>query len=689
MKIISLPKRTQALLPFYGPRILTLGAFICLQASSLESIKAQELTFEKWSGDIVVPDPVSLAVDEHGVIYCTQTQRRKSQDLDIRSLRHLIEEDVKLGTVAEKLELYKERFKLKDKGMLKLVKDHNKDGRVDVLDLTVLSERIYRLEDTNKDGVADKINVYAEDFNTPVTGIAAGVLAHDGSVYSTIAPDVWKMEDTDGDGKADKRKSIATGFGVHIAYAGHDMHGLTVGPDGRLYWTIGDKGLSVKDENGKVWHYPNQGAVLRSEFDGSNFEVFAHGLRNVQELAFAEHGNLFGVDNDADFKGEKERFLFIAKDSDTGWRANYQYRGKNYNPWTDQGLWQPHHEGRPAYCIAPIQNYVDGPFGFTYNPGTALGKGWEKTFILSSAPNGVQYAFQTKPEGAGFKMINSRTLSKGKALTGIMFGPDGALYASNWEGRYPLNQKGSVWKLDVPAKDKNPLRSTTQAWMVNDYSKLSLEKLNEAIAFDDQRVRLKAQFELVKRGNKKELLQIATSAKSSKLARVHAIWGLSQLARGQASGVKVAPQDLVSVIKSFDKEDVEVAQVFKVAQELNEFPAEVLVNALGHSSDVVKYHSLIALNKFGTPSELGSILKLVEANKGKDLYLRHACVRGMISAGTEALGELSTHASSEVQLCAVIALRKLGSPKVSNFLNGNAAVATEAAMAIYDDFSIK
>ncbi len=173
----------------------------------------------------------------------------------------------------------------------------------------------------------DTSNVFAEDFNTEVTGIAAGTLAWRGDVYATIAPDVWKLRDTTGDGKADERESIAHGFGVHIAYAGHDMHGLTLGPDGKIYWSIGDKGVNVTSKEGKNFFAPHEGAVLRCHPDGSGFEIFARGLRNPQEIAFDQYGNLFSVDNDSDRKGERERFLHITEGSDTGWRNYYQYRG--------------------------------------------------------------------------------------------------------------------------------------------------------------------------------------------------------------------------------------------------------------------------------------------------------------------------------------------------------------------------
>ena len=68
--------------------------------------------------------------------------------------------------------------------------------------------------DKDGDGTYETSNVFAEGFNTEVTGIAAGTLAWRGDVYATIAPDMWKLRDTDGDGRADSRRVVFSGFGI-------------------------------------------------------------------------------------------------------------------------------------------------------------------------------------------------------------------------------------------------------------------------------------------------------------------------------------------------------------------------------------------------------------------------------------------------------------------------------------------
>ena len=64
------------------------------------------LEFSKWSGDVNVPDPVAISFDPQGRAYVTQTQRRKSEDLDIRAHRDWIPEDLRLQTVDDKRAFY-------------------------------------------------------------------------------------------------------------------------------------------------------------------------------------------------------------------------------------------------------------------------------------------------------------------------------------------------------------------------------------------------------------------------------------------------------------------------------------------------------------------------------------------------------------------------------------------------------
>src|SRR5438874_356396 len=70
-------------------------------------------------------------------------------------------------------------------------------------------DRIKILEDTDADGRADKVTVFADGLN-----LATGLQLGNGGVYVGQAPEFLFSEDTAGDDKADTREILKTGFGL-------------------------------------------------------------------------------------------------------------------------------------------------------------------------------------------------------------------------------------------------------------------------------------------------------------------------------------------------------------------------------------------------------------------------------------------------------------------------------------------
>ena len=115
------------------------------------------------------------------------------------------------------------------------------------------ADRIKILEDTDGDGKADKVTVFADRIFPVPMGIA--VEEHhdkDGKytgcrVFVGNSPDLLVLEDTDGDDKADKRYPLLTGFGG--VDSDHGVHGMALGLDGKLYFTHGDGCCSVQHDH--------------------------------------------------------------------------------------------------------------------------------------------------------------------------------------------------------------------------------------------------------------------------------------------------------------------------------------------------------------------------------------------------------------------------------------------------------
>ena len=649
---------------------------------------AHDTELRLFAKEPFLKNTVAVCVDDQGRVYATSVVRRKAADLDIREFRDWIEKDLSLTTIEEKRAWLHAELTPEKAERYKKIQDQNKDGTIDWNDLTVLTDRILLLEDTDQDGLADRATTFAEGFNTEVTGIAAGLTAWDNTLYATIEPDLLKLKDTNNDRVADVREPLATGFSVRLAYAGHNFSGPLIGPDGRLYASAPDKGLHVTTKEGKVLANPLSGAIVRCELDGSNLELFATGLRNVQQPAFDQFGNLFGVDNDGDMKNEKERFVYITEGSDHGWRNNWQYRGKDWNPWMNEGLSIPAHPGQPAYITPPLQSYKDGPAGLVFNPGTALNSYYTDHFFMTSFPAGKLFAFKTEQDGAAFKMTNEHQVASGFLMVGLGFGPEGALYLADWSAKgYELNEKGGVWKLDDPSQSTSEYREHIAQLIAADWSKPSSKELAEHLSSPDQRVRMKAQFELVHRKEIDALEFTYTDPKLPLLARLHALWGLGQLGR---TGTELAA---LPFQKGLTDPDPELrAQTAKVASEIPALGLPLsapLIKLLKDPADRPPFFAAIALGRLKDTKALDPLLNYLDRH-GNDPYHRHAAVMGLSGATTSSqLTYLFKHESTVRRQAAILALRRQRSPEITAFLSDpDSLLVAEAASAIHDDNSI-
>ncbi len=662
---------------------------------------ASEVTPFKWSGMLNVPDPVAISVDEKGAAYVTSTTRRKVADLDIREHTQWIADDQALTSPLEKDAFYR---RVMAPGAMRgpqgSLKDHNGDGSVDWRDLIVHKERIYKLVDTDGDGVADKITVFAEGFNSVGSGIAAGVLYFDGWVYLTAQPDLWRLKDTDGDGVADVKELLFTGFGAHIAYAGHDMHGLRLGPDGRIYWTIGDKGTNVVSKEGKRFYYPHTGAVLRCEPDGAGFEVFASGIRNLQEIAFDDFGNVIGVDNDADQPKERERLVYLVEGSDSGWRCHSQFQKLN-SRWMRENIWQPAGAPDQPLCFTPpIANYSDGPAGFLHEPGHALDGALRGHFILDQFPNGKMDAFTLEPVADGFKMTGLRTIHQGTMGIGMSWGPDGKAYFVDWMGGYPLKGKGAVWNMDVAAKTDPVSKEILSLPLA---APLPKERLLALLGHRDQRVRVDASLRLDRLGAWDDLMAVALDTKRERFARIHALfgWGMG-LRHGRLASLKGAAELLadaddeirVQTLKALSEAPLPPLNRLTLEKEVGDALAEKIVAQLAAKNPRLRMQAGLTLGKLGigrtslpaTKVPLREFFQDAAADL-KMPWLRHGLVIGL--AGTQAPEELLKLAQGTEPAAATfatLALARQRSPLLADLLSStHQDVVNEAARAIHDD----
>lgn len=658
---------------------------------------AEGLSLRVWAVDSLVADPVSLDMDDHGRLFYTRTNRQKNSEFDIRGHQDWEIGSIQLKNVEEKRAFLHKVLAPELSAKNEWLADLNGDGSHDWRDMTIEKEQIYRLEDKNGDGLADLSQMVLEDFNSEITDVAGAILAHNGDLFVGVGPDMWRIEDKNNDGLADEKTSISHGYGVHVGFGGHGMSGAEVGPEGKIYWQIGDIGFSGKGPDGRKWEHPNSGVVVRSNPDGSDFEVFSYGNRNTHEFVFDEYGNLISEDNDGDHQGEKERIVYLTNGSDTGWRTNWQF-GKyrdpdnnTYKVWMEEAMYKPRFEGQAAYITPCIANFVSGPTGMLYNPGTALGPEWKNTFFVGEfvgnpARSGI-HAFKLKPKGATFELSENRSIMSGVLATGVDWGPDGAMYIADWIDGWNTKDHGRIWKLDVGEAAATPERKQTESYLKADFSKYATNQLSSLLKHADMRVRQKAQFELATRG-RDGIAEFEANIRQTdhQLARVHAIWGISQFARTEANHARL-------LIPLLQDQDPEIrAQAAKWLGDVRYKRAgESLIPLLKDEYPRARFFAAEALGRIRHAAAVEPILELLRVNNDEDAYIRHAGSLALARIGqAEPLVRLSNDRSRALRIAAVVALRRMRHAGITAFLNdSDEYIVTETARAINDDLSIE
>ncbi|GAB4138833.1 MAG: c-type cytochrome [Planctomycetota bacterium] len=619
--------------------------------------------------DLVAAEPmlsnvVAFSVDDRGRILAAETFRIQTGVFDTRSYMQWKDEDLACRTVGDRIAKYRRHIGEK------------------LPDYEAYSERVQMLVDEDRDGIMDRSTVFAEGFHDIADGIAAGVLRVGNDVFLTNIPKLWLLNDDDGDGKADRRRVVADGFGVHTSLIGHDMHGLIVGPDRRLYFSIGDRGFSVR-KDGVLLDYSDEGAVLRCELDGSSLEVYHRGLRNPQELAFDDFGDLFTGDNNSD-GGDRARFVAVVDGGDSGWRIGFQWL-EDRGAWNHERLWLPRFAGQAAWIVPPVLNVADGPSGLAYDAGIGLPDRFRRHFLLcdfrgTAAISGIR-ALEFAPSGAGYEVVDSFRPVWRVLCTDVDIAPDGSLLFSDWVDGWTKTGKGRIYRART-REMANDLRLRNNARLLaQDFGMKTEGQLVDLLGHADRRVRQKAEFALVDRGARDALARAARSSES-RLARLAAIWGLGVLARAHA---KVA-----ELLRPFlDDGDAEIrAQTAVVLGDArDEAAVPKLIERLSDPNSRVRFRAAVALGRIGGGAGVGpALIRMARENADRDAFLRHAAALSLSRIGDEAsLRAAASDADAPVRMVALLAMRRLSSPEIPGFLDDpEESLRIEAARAIHD-----
>jgi putative membrane-bound dehydrogenase-like protein len=299
------------------------------------------------------------------------------------------------------------------------------------------ADKIKILEDTDGDGKADKMTVFADRIFPVPMGIA--VEEHwdkEGKyrgcrVFVGNSPDLLVLEDTDGDDKADKRYPLLTGFGG--IDSDHGVHGMVLGLDGKLYFTHGDGCCSVQtdrservqnfdvvDKGGRHVSSDQLANTLRCNRDGTQFEIIADRQRNNYETCLNSFGNQFTSDNDDD--GNRGSRVIWVMDG-----GHYGYRTPG----------SPRHWGEdvPGNVPKVVGTGNGSPCGVMVYEGNLLPKEYFGAVLEAEAGPRVINVFPLTRKGAAFRTEHKVLLASDDPWfrpVDVCAAPDGAVFVADW-----------------------------------------------------------------------------------------------------------------------------------------------------------------------------------------------------------------------------------------------------------------
>jgi len=257
--------------------------------------------------------------------------------------------------------------------------------------------------------------VQVEPLNLDI-GSAHGILYAFDALYVSVGDEeragrkpsgLYRVWDSNGDDRYDSVEVLR-----NLAGGGqHGTHALQLSPDGGSIFMINGNATAATNFQGTrvpyVWGEDNlvervgpdggsapQGWIARVDSTGTNWELYAMGMRNPVDFAFNKDGELFEYDADMEFdKGHP--FYRPTNVAHVISGADLHFR-------TDSGT-----RKRPQYDIDAWQSVVylgsGSPTGVTFGTGAKFPARYQDAMYLSDWSYGNIYAVHLQPDGSTYR----------------------------------------------------------------------------------------------------------------------------------------------------------------------------------------------------------------------------------------------------------------------------------------------
>lgn len=518
------------------------------------------------------------------------------------------------------------------------------DGRMYVAEmidypLGPTAGKISLLEDRDGDGRYEHATVFAKGLNFP-----NGVLAAQGGVFITAAPDLLFMRDNDGDGVADETRIVFTGF----AEGNQQLraNGLTWGLDGWIYGANGRSDGAVRAPNDP----PEKAVSIRArDFrfrpDGSRFEATSGQSQFGQ--ASDDWGNRFLGWNTIPIR----HAVFDQAQMDRSPLLAPQGVRDIADP-ADNGEVFPR-SPRPQTFNRERTDYYNAMCGLTIFRGDQLGPQYQGNAFVGESLTSLVHRRVLEPAGVTF--VSRRGESGREFLASrdnwfhpvyMTTGPDGALYVVDFYRRWVEHpafvaeslRKGVEWQHGtghgriwrIRRRDAQRKHSPLPG-------KMSSAELVEQLRSPNGWRRDTAQRLLIERHepNSVDSLRALCADKSPPTAKIHALWTLENL-------LSLKDKDLAHALA--DTDEHVLVQALRLASPRVAVSAELrrAVDALAaKSSPLVDFHLANTLAMLSGSEQLNA-LRTIAGRDAEDPLVPWAIVAALDGSAADFLRPLMT-----------------------------------------------
>src|SRR5690606_25555783 len=229
----------------------------------------------------------------------------------------------------------------------------------------------------------------------------------------------------------------------------HSLHAIVFGPDGKLYFNMGNQAGPVMDSLGNVVvdqagnevrqngeHYIG-GMIIRCNPDGTELEVLGHNFRNNYEVTVDSYGNVWQSDNDDDGNASC-RINYIIEYGNYGYvdemtRRHWSAYRTNMESEIPRRHW---HQDDPGVIPNLLITGAGSPAGITVYEGDLLPDVFRGQMIHADAGPNVVRSYPVKKKGAGYEAEKVEVLKsvydQWFRPIDVCVAPDGSLFVADW-----------------------------------------------------------------------------------------------------------------------------------------------------------------------------------------------------------------------------------------------------------------